>query len=362
MQQINHDVRNVHSTTPWIEGAQHSVLALGLVYFVDEIADSVVKAKPDVIAVPSPDYMYATIHKPFLRELDALGQPYPTDALPIVVLYPAQETESLFLHLILAHELGHSAIQEHRLIELAATSHSDQAGLQARIGQAVTEFETIEARTNAESLVAVRGLITNWLAEVLCDALAVGFLGPSFLFTAVAFGTPFGGPIPTGSHPPHSLRTRLLLTYLSSWGWRPLLEAHVPRILQWLDETAATPIDASGKTYFETLEQAVEELGPTIEQVVENHLGDGLFSIETYEEQAEEIRGFLSEKVLPAQLLDRSPTDRRSTLLAGWLRAFAETGDEPSALPAVVADRDFQSFLSKALEMSAVLQRWEAIG
>jgi hypothetical protein len=43
------------------------------------------------------------------------------------------------------------------------------------------------------------------------------------------------------------------------------------------------------------------------------------------------------------------------------MHAFAKHGDEPVALASIVGDRDQQRFLTKALEMSVVLERWATL-
>jgi hypothetical protein len=43
------------------------------------------------------------------------------------------------------------------------------------------------------------------------------------------------------------------------------------------------------------------------------------------------------------------------------LHAFKEAGDHPASLVKITADRSFQAFLAKALEMSAVLEKWGSV-
>lgn len=117
-------------------------------------------------------------------------------------------------------------------------------------------------------------------------------------------------------------------------------------------------MDTQGKSYYQTLGSLIVQLSPSIEAVVAEHLGDGLFRPEVFASQAEEISALLDAGILPAQHRDRSAIERRSILLAGWLNRIATGGDGPGRLPEVVAERDFQAFLAKALEMSAVLERW----
>jgi hypothetical protein len=357
MRQITNDIRNVHSSTPWIEAAHSSRLPLGLVYFVDEMATALLKEHPDVITVPSPSYMYSTQHKPFAPELRALQCDYP-EGMPIIVHYPVQEIDSLFLHLLIAHELGHSVISEHELLPLIATRAAASVDIPKKLGEAITQAVEIENMDGQEATATLQGVFVKWLTEAVCDALALAFLGPSFLLSVTTFLTPFAGPRPSPTHPPNNLRMQLLLGYADTWGWRPLLQSNATETLAWFDAIASEEMEAQGKSYYETLGSVIAELAPTIEGVVAEHLGERLFTPATYEAQAEEISAFLALEVLPAQHRDGSPIDRRAVLLGGWLHMFSQKGATPDKLPEVVGERNFQAFLAKALEMSAVLERW----
>jgi hypothetical protein len=355
LRQITNDIRNVHVTTPWIEAAHTSRLPLGLVYFVDEMTTALLKKSADVIAVPSPQYMYSTIHKPFAPELAALQRDYPA-GIPIIVHYPVQELESLLLHLIVAHEIGHSVIREYDLVQ--AVAQRDEGSVGEGLGNAVAQVMEIEKLINEAAVDSVAAWFAAWLVEAACDALALGYLGPSFLFSMTTFLTPFAGPRPSETHPPSNIRMSMLLRYIDSWGWKPLLDESCPATLEWFRQTADEEMDTQGKSYYDTLGSLIMQLSPSIEAVVADHLGDDLFKPEAFASQADEISAFLNAGILPAQHRDRTAIDRRSILLAGWLNRIATGGDGPGRLPEVVAERDFQAFLAKALEMSAVLERW----
>lgn len=357
MRQITNDIRKVHSTTPWIEAAHASRLPLGLVYFVDEMATALLREHPDVITVPSPSYMYSTQHKPFGPELDALQHPYP-DGMPIIVHYPAQETESLFLHLLIAHELGHSVIRERDLLPKVADRAVGSVDIPRRLGDAVKQAVDIEQMDAFDATGSIGACFVRWLTEAVCDALALAFLGPSFLLSVTTFLTPFAGPRPSRTHPPNNLRMQLLLGYADIWGWRPLLEEKLPATLAWFDAIASEGMDSEGKTYFDTLGSLIGDLAPTIESVVSEHLGESLFTPGLYRAQESDIDAFLDLEILPAQQPGGAPFDRRAILLAAWLHMFGEKGATPDKLPQVVGERGFQGFLAKALEMSAVLERW----
>jgi hypothetical protein len=115
MRRINFIAMSLHQVTPWIESARAATVSLGLVYFVDEMVAAILKQPADVVITPSGTYNYSTIHRPFVDLLSDLGVAYPQGVAPVIVAYPVHEPDSLFLHLIIAHELGHSAVSEKKL-------------------------------------------------------------------------------------------------------------------------------------------------------------------------------------------------------------------------------------------------------
>jgi len=361
MQLINHQVMSLHQTIPWMESARSSDLALGLTYFVDEIARALLRQSADVVLTPSAQYMYSTNHKPFRPALTALRVMYPTSVPDVIVAYPSQERDSLFLHLVLAHELGHSAIAEHRLDHEVLKRDPDPAATGATLNEAVQEHVSIERSTTAAARGLVRQMLRNWLDELICDALALAYLGPSFLFTFAAFMTPFGGPVPSASHPPHTLRTRFLVERIDSWGWRDLFESEVPRTFSWIESFGRGTQEAGHQTYYLRLEEAIVRLSQALEDEVADHLGAERFELESHRETISHLRGLLGYEILPSQLPDESAADRRSIVLSGWLHEFEKHGDAPVALVEIVGDRGHQRFLTKALEMSAVLQQWRTL-
>lgn len=358
----NLDVLAFHSYTPWIENTRNTDIGLGLVYFIKRIVSVLLKHSADVIVTPSTEYMYETTYKPFQSALLRLRRTYPGPPPPIIIAYPVQEPDSLFLHLIVAHELGHSVISEQNLTETVRTSASPTA--RNLLDQAAAQYASSESVDLPVAVPVVSEIFGDWITEVLCDGFAVGLLGPSFLLTAATFDPPFGGPKPSGTHPPFSLRTRLLLERLGSWGWRPLLDSAVPAaILSWIEARAALPQETAAD-YFLTLEQALEELSPKIGEEIENHLGVHRFKPDDYSDASElparELRQFLANRVLPVQLSDGSAASPSAIILAGWFHLLSEPTREPSLLVEVVDDHDFQRFLTKALEMSAILEQWQA--
>jgi hypothetical protein len=265
----------------------------------------------------------------------------------------------LFLHLVVAHEIGHSAITIHGLAGTVWMNAPDQAVTRRLVGEAVSEYKSATGASDPVAVAAVSAIIRSWFTECLCDLLALSFLGPSFVVTMAAFSTPFGGPEPSSTHPPFTLRTKLLVEHLNARGWRPTLEKQIPRTFGWIEDIASRPADTAGSPYFARVGEIVERAATTMQSVVAQHLGVAQFEPAEFDPVAEELAELLEADILPAQLVDKRPANRKAILLAGMLRGFQKYGDDPASLPTIVADRGYQRFLTKALEMSAVLERWK---
>ena len=100
-------------------------------------------------------------------------------------------------------------------------------------------------------------------------------------------------------------------------------------------------------------------MAPFIHETVSDQLGTDVFAAAPEDLAAIDL--LLEHDVLPAQLPGGDSANCRTIVFAGWRRAFAKHGDDPTALAAILADKAFQRFLTKALEMSTVLKVWKAL-
>jgi len=361
--QINSYIMSFHGVTPDIESAAEPTLGLGFIYFVDQLVAHLLKQKADVVMLPGLRYNYTTGFRPFEDLLiNDLGMAkYPVSVPPIIVRYPIQEADSLFLHLIVAHELGHHVIDQAQLDQDVLKRDPDSAANAVTFDQAVGEYQKIHKVSAVRARSEIGGRLIDWLRELICDAIALGIIGPSYLLTFAAFSTPLAGPEPGPSHPPVMIRTKLLINLIDTWDWRTTLEAQIPKTFSWMEKGSKRAQEAGTKTYYHRLEEIADRLTETIRQVVEGKLGGERYTRRAYEEQSDELMTLLENNVLPAQLGDRSPSEHRAMILAGWFSAFSRHKDEPAALVKVVGDSGYQSFLTKALEMSALLETWQAL-
>lgn len=357
-QRINYDLRLLHEAAPWVESARQGSLGLGLVYFVDEIVAGLLKSPADVVMSPTAAYMYSTVYDIPKWLETSLNVAIPEGPTAIVIAYPVHEPDSLFLHLLIAHELAHSAVPAAGLVQAVRKRDPDEQMTGKALGAAAARYRRTHKTTEKESQVQVATILRDWLVELLCDALGLAFLGPSFIFTFAAFSTPFEQTAHE-SHPPFGLRTEALVKHLDLAGWREVAESVAPKTLAWILGATSTPADAE-RPYFESIEAAARHLAPAVTAVARDHIGDKLYKHEA--EDVRQLTDFLEARILPAQVGEVA-AERRSIVFAGWAHAFSRPGqkDEPASLAAITADRDHQRFLTKALEMSIVLETWNKL-
>lgn len=362
---LNLTGRGLHEATPWLKSLRKPELDLGVSYFLTEAGNALLHGPAELILNADVEYMYSTLalESSFTRLLTELGHASPEVDPPVIINYPALERDTLLLHSVLVHELGHEAIDRHSLRDVVFQRYDELNALDARFASAVSAFVESERSQGREwSLeeagVILRRCLSDWLEEVICDYLALAYLGPSYLFAATAFLLAVTSTQGSQTHPATAVRLRLLLRLTERLGWMDVLERQAGAPLAWLREVAEQP--SPGRSPHEAfLEEALVDLETTTQDVVMEHLSETLLTPEWFERNADELLALVGMKILPAQLDDGSAPDRRAILLAVWLDgllAYASPGD----LVSLLSDRNRQSMLGRALEMSVVLERWRS--
>src|SRR5205823_3034 len=161
-------------------------LGLGLVYFVDEMVAGLLRSTADVVMAPTAAYMYSTVYDIPKWLEGALNVPIPDGPTAIVVAYPVHEPDSLFLHLLIAHELGHSVVPAEGLIAKVHNRNPDDPTAGRTLATAAEHYSAVHGGGDREARAQVATILKDWLTELLCDALGLAFIGPSFLFTFAA--------------------------------------------------------------------------------------------------------------------------------------------------------------------------------
>jgi len=368
LRHLNAGIRGLHEATPWLESLRTPSLSLGLVYFLEETSGILLKGTADLVMNRDAPYMYSTmgLEKSFALLLSELDSSVPEGPPPVVISYPRLEEERILLHPVFVHELAHEAVDRHALRDLVYGRHPDIDDLNSRFGEAVAaavehqQAITGQAPSAEEAAVMLRGALNGWLEELLCDHLALGYLGPSYLLAAAAFLLPVSSTEPSGTHPPSSLRARLLLDFLDDLNWREFLDSRIPTIMEWLQAVTAQSPRGPVPDHVSFVQAAVVELAEPMRRVTTEHLGSATFHPAHYTSVAEQLEPMLENQVPPVQLQTGGAAGRREILVASWLHSLTRFGADTASLNSALADLELQRFFAKALEMSFVLEHWRS--
>jgi hypothetical protein len=345
---------------------QTGQLGLGTAYLVLELGQALIGSPVDLIETPLDASRFATLSWPFElllsrgpAKLQSAGQlrKRRKGPIPVLVMYPRREAANVFLAPLLIHELGHPAVERNKLIErLWSQLHNDVRAWPEclehylEIGTQQASAGSGQSRREAELRLRVK------LEELICDALAVCCLGPSYLFAFVGHAASRSLTEALPSHPPTALRVELMLIWLESLGWGEVL-SRTPQVTEWLRALVQTT--APVLRVEPELLKAMRAAGETVGQIAFAHTTTVRFTPARFAEQSEALEALLRDDILPAQVdHNGSRADRPAVILAGWIHGLGAR--PPSAIPKLLADGKTHSFLDKALEMSTVLEKWRA--
>jgi hypothetical protein len=347
----------VHEAMPWLDPPRHQ-LDLGATFLIDEAALAMIGPPVEVLPIESNDYMYWTLSWPFEDLWDInLKQSMPRETRPVILAYPAREASSALLHGAFAHELGHAAVDHHSLLARVA-------------GPALSSTDYLSAldsifgtKTDATTVRRKRGVgerLQDWIEELLCDQLALAYLGPSFLFCFAGMVLPVTWNEPQDQHPNATMRVGFLMNTIVVNEWSACVSDPLPDIWAWFEEaaaTASTGADQATKLLIKICESAEDE----IRRVTAETIGEGAFDAQGYSLVDERLSELLENDILPAQLNSSTAADHRYILFAAWLHVIERHGRSPAAIPKALRERDYQRFIAKALEMSTTLRTWNEV-
>jgi hypothetical protein len=346
-----------HDALGWLQSDAHD-LDLGALYFADEAALALISEGVEVVPVEASDYMYSTSSWPFSWVFeDHLKEPMPKSDRPIVLAFPAHERHTMLLHCLFVHELGHASVDAHQLVDQVFNAIKTSAAYRDALNQTIARAGGVDAATvvaNAERVAKA------WLEELLCDALAFGYLGPAYLFAFAQMGLSVSWSEPGEEHPSTTFRTATLVKLAEHQGWATYLEDRISAIWDWLAFAAKEP-STPGDILAVFAEEACEEAQATIFALSEQVLAGDRFGLDQWEGQDDHFATLLANDVLPAERADGVPADHPEILLAAWLQAIDKHEKTPEAINASVAEHRYHRFVAKALEMSTLLRTWEEV-
>jgi hypothetical protein len=351
---------SARAALPWLAATREPNLNLGSLYMTEEYARVLVGSDVDLVVVPNQEYMYATTSRPFSEFIDKTpGFTPKTTRRPIVLNYPLSDSDRLLLlHPIFAHELGHASVDEYKLVDAVETEMDGDHSFTAAREQMVEELEqSLTAVPKAEISGMMRGLLRDWIEELLCDHLAVEAAGPAFIWAFAMFVMPLSYGTPGSEHPPNTLRMRLALDFLERRGWRPYMERVAPGVTIWLDAIAK---DSNGPLpiEFAFLRDQLLSHAVLLQDTAIARGGTSSPDPAALEPAADEAAELLSRMILPVGLED--PLDGQAILMGGWRQALRQYGDSPSGMVRALTDRRLQDLIGKAIEMSTVAAAWES--
>jgi hypothetical protein len=360
MRLLSRTTVSMHEAADWLNAARDSDVHIGVHYFVDEAAAAIVGIDTDVILVGDAAYQYATVSWPFALILARLKRTSEVAARPIVLFFPPQEMQTALLHSLLAHELAHAAVDQHRLVEGVLKNHRDTAAFRKDFKEVAQWLADSYSITLPEARFRLNGHLDSWTTERLCDAIAIEYLGPTYVlaFAAVVLATSWSEPSQT--HPPTTLRIAAMLEQLRLRGWDQLLQTAIPRTFSWLEGVGSAPMPRPPQ-HERFLIDWTHKFAADIDAAAVSRLGSSAYSPREFDAVSPEISELLELEILPSQLLDREAIDRRAILLAGWLQVFELHGDSPSSIAKGNLNDKFQDFLGTAMEMSVILETWKQV-
>ena len=341
-------LRGFSMLTPYLSDVGRSDIAMGLVQAVDMLIGALLPKGADPVVHLDEHHNYSTLDlvaltEPIRTSLSIGDAPSPG---PVVFFVPSTDPTNALLLPILAHEVGHSAVDEADLGS-AVLSGADHQALDHLLDECLNAAGTSDPT-------AWKLLLFRWLDELLCDALAATLTGPSYLFASAVFlPAPEGGAV--GSHPFPSDRVQMILRLLAHHNWRPLLEDHASQITAWL-KGLDEPIDGSSPLE-RFLREGIRILEPAVVEVAEEYVSGALDPGEF-----DRIQSFLAQLLhvgIPPAEVGGDPTPPWAAVLSAWLHRIREHGDEPKSLVAATVDADYNASILKAVEMSRILEFWK---
>ena len=349
-------VRDLQSNLAWVDAAATPPLDLGTTYFVENAARQLVAGEIELTVVAAHEATYATSIDPYGQAIKRWGDPSRGDENVIVVFVPRREQHSGLLHPLIIHELGHAAAQKHDLTRQMLSEAAKRKRVQSRFATVVQAQAKRDGVAVRAAAAAVGWRLGKWLEETLCDSIAIQYLGPTYLYSFLAEVAAENLDDPGKRHPPPRQRIGLLIDQLDALGWSSVMTAAAPDLDDWVRGLANDRPSYADTTGF--LVHAINALAPALRKVVAAHVGGATFEPDAAE--LAEIDKLLARRIPPAQLPDGAASSRPAIILCSWLHALREAGGDLPGIASAPDAPELASLLPKGLEMTALVEAWEA--
>jgi hypothetical protein len=334
---------------PYLDDVGRRDIPVGLWQSIDVLVEGLLPGGADPVIHFDDHYMYSTADLVTAVQggLAALGVAYPDSVVrPVVFFLPGTDPSNALLMPILAHEVGHTAVEQNSLGS-----------------KAFKRVDAVRLNTLFDDCLQAAGnpppgpwqvQLFRWMDELLCDALATVLTGPSLLFASATF-LPAPDPGTLGSHPFPADRLRISVQQLKALGWSKVLQESIPKTLAWLESLKAPPPTDDRERF---LRGAVDIIEPALFEVAKSHAKQTLTPAD-FGAVSGDLVTMIQANIPPAQVKGRH-VDPWAITLAAWIYQFSALGDTPKSLAVAVADRKFNAFVHKSIEMAGITRLWES--
>lgn len=351
-------VRDLQKNLAWLEASQQPPLDLGTMYFVENAARVLVASNIEVIVIPAEHASYATSSDPWEPLIEEWGKGIPQEDPAVVVIFiPKREERSGLLHPLIMHELGHAADTQHGLVEEIWQTAKKRARFVKRFSRAVSDFAESQDLDPSDANDHVSERLRYWVAESLCDCIAVHHLGPSYLYSFLAEVAAASLDEPGPKHPSPRQRIRLLVEHLDKIGWSGDVKTGNASLDAWVKQTCAGQLPPYSDID-QFLTWAVDELKAVVRKRSQRLLDKRVFSPD--KEELVEVRDLLRAGIPPAQRRTGEAVAQETIMLACWHAALDGSDDGMSALANAPDTPQLADILPAALELSALTNAWRA--
>jgi hypothetical protein len=180
MRRLLWDVRKLQSNLAWLDASQRPPLDLGTMYFVESTARVLVASNIEVTVVSTEHTSYATSSDPWEPLIREWGVGIPPEEPTVVVIFiPRREERSGLLHPLIMHELGHAADSQHGIVDEIWQVAQTRVRFAKQFSKAVSDFAATHSVDPSDANDHVTSRLRSWIAESLCDCIAVHRASPS---------------------------------------------------------------------------------------------------------------------------------------------------------------------------------------
>jgi hypothetical protein len=148
---------------------------------------------------------------------------------------------------------------------------------------------------------------------------------------------------------------RISVQQLKALGWSKVLQESIPKTLAWLESLKAPPPTDDRERF---LRGAVDIIEPALFEVAKSHAKQTLTPAD-FGAVSGDLVTMIQANIPPAQVKGRH-VDPWAITLAAWIYQFSALGDTPKSLAVAVADRKFNAFVHKSIEMAGITRLWES--